>query len=192
MREKAVTRIIWEGRPPARRSVLETTEHADSQPLGSLDSQIARLYWMWRLGVAKQRLEPKVHVLLDMAMKQRKARLVGNQIHGGASKCGHDHCIFLDARTRLSVDLDELEHVPVEVHRVAVVTPIVKHQPVAASLSEYELPFMRIFLAVDEPVIDPVWPARHFFKDHVYGLVWRWVRRGLAKDGVVPARLRRR
>jgi len=26
--------------------MLEATEHADSQPLGSLDSQIARLYWM--------------------------------------------------------------------------------------------------------------------------------------------------
>ncbi len=37
-------------------------------------------------GVAKQRHETKVHVLLDIAMKQRQARLVGDHIHGGASK----------------------------------------------------------------------------------------------------------
>jgi hypothetical protein len=42
-----------------------------------------------------------------------------------------------------------------------IVTAIVKHQPVAASLPEHELPFMRIILAVDEPVIDPLETARH-------------------------------
>ena len=124
-------------------------------------------------GVAKQRHETKVHVLLDMAVKQREARLVSDQIHCGASKCGNDHRIFLDAGSGLAVELDELEQVPVHVQGVRIVTAIVKHQPVAASLPEHEFPFMRIFLAVDEPVIDPMGPARHFFKDHVDGLVWR-------------------
>src|SRR6202034_3578070 len=131
--------------------------------LAVLDRGIA---WFARKAVsdvAKQRHETKVHVLLDMAVKQRQARLVGDQIHRGASKCGHDHGIFLDAGSRLAVELDKLEQVPVHMQGVRIVTAIVKHQPVAASLSEHEFPFMRIFLAVDEPVIDPVGPARHFF-----------------------------
>jgi hypothetical protein len=144
------------------------------------------------LGVAKQRLETKVHVLLDMAVKQREARLVGDQIHGGASKCGHDHRIFPDAGSRLAVELDKLEQVPVHMQGVRIVAAIVKHQPVAASLPEHAFPFMRIFLAVDEPMIDPMGPARHFFKDHVDGLVWRGMRRGRAKDRVVPTLIRTR
>src|SRR5579863_504645 len=65
-------------------------------------------------GVAKQRHEAKVHVLLDMAVKQRRARLVRDYIHCGASKCGDDHCILPDAGSGLAVDLDELEQVPVQ------------------------------------------------------------------------------
>src|ERR1700691_5796649 len=94
--------------------------------------------------VAKQRHETKVHVLLDMAVKQRQARLVSDQIHCGASKCGNNHRILLDAGSGLAVELDELEQVPVHVQGVRIVTAIVKHQPVAASLSEQEFPFMRI------------------------------------------------
>jgi hypothetical protein len=52
-------------------------------------------------------------VLLDMAVEQCQARLVGDQIHRGASKCGNDHRIFLDAGGRLAVEFDELEQVPV-------------------------------------------------------------------------------
>ena len=82
-------------------------------------------------GVAKQRLETKVHVLLDMAMKQREARLIGDEIHRDASKCGNDHGILHDAGSWLAVEFDKLEQVPVEVQRVGIVTAIVKYQPVA-------------------------------------------------------------
>src|ERR1700689_2724553 len=123
-------------------------------------------------GVAKQRHETKVHVLLDMAVKQRQARVVSDQIHGGASKCGNYQRILLDAGSGFAVEPEELEQVPVHVQGVRIVPAIVKHQPVAASLSEQEFPFMRIFFAVDEPMIDSIGYARHFFKDHVEGLVW--------------------
>ena len=149
-----------------------------------------------RSGVAEQCLEAIVHVLLDVAVKQRETRLVGDQSHRGASECGNDHRILHHAGSRLAVDLDDLEQVPVDVHRVAVVTSIVKYQPVAASLPEHEFAFVRIFLAVDEPVIDPMGTARHFFENHVDGLVWRGMRgesgRRFAKNRVIPARARRR
>ena len=79
-------------------------------------------------GVAKQRLETKVHVLLDMTVKQGETRLVGDHIHS----------VLPDARGRFAVELDKLEQVPVHVQRVSFVTAIVKHQPVAASLTELQ------------------------------------------------------
>src|ERR1700685_409835 len=104
--------------------------------------------------VAKQSHEPKVHVLLDMAVKQRKARLVGDQIDRGASKCGNDHRVLLDAGGGLAVELDKLKQVPVEMQRMRIVAPIVKQQAIATSPMEHEFAFVRIFFAVDETVID--------------------------------------
>src|SRR5580700_4143293 len=77
--------------------------------------------------VTKQRHETEVHVLLDMAVKQSQAWLVGDQIHRGASKCGNDHRVFLDAGSRLAVEFDELEQVPVDMQRMRIVAAVVKH-----------------------------------------------------------------
>ena len=130
--------------------------------------------------VAKQRHETKVHVLLDMAVKQRQARLVGDQVHRGASICRNDHRVFHDAGSRLAVEFDELEQVPMDMERMRIVAAIVKHQPVAASLSEHEFPFMRIFFAVDEPVIDSIGSAGTFSK--TMSMVWS----GAGCGAVVP------
>jgi hypothetical protein len=54
-------------------------------------------------------------VLLNMTVKQREARLVGHQIHRGASIGGNDHRILLNAGRGLAVELDKLEQVPVQV-----------------------------------------------------------------------------
>ena len=62
-------------------------------------------------GIAKRRHETKVHVLLDMAVKQREARLVGDQIHSGAPKRGNDYRILHDAGSGLAVEFDKLEQV---------------------------------------------------------------------------------
>jgi hypothetical protein len=74
--------------------------------------QPAAWHAMWCSGVAKQRHETEVHVLLDMAVKQCEARLVGDRIHCGASKCGNNHRILLDAGRRLAVELHKLKQVP--------------------------------------------------------------------------------
>src|SRR5215469_1059625 len=179
MRDKSVTEMNWAVVSAVKRFLTQ-----NRHPSG--------LHAMRRSRVAKQRHETKVHVLLDMAVKEREARLVGYQIHRGASPCGNDHRVLLDPGSRLAVELDEFEQVPVHMQRVRIVAAIVKYQAVTASLSEQEFPFMRIFFAVDEPAIDPIGPAGRFLKDHVDDLVWRRMRRVRAKDRVVPARLRRR
>src|ERR1700727_2306423 len=85
-------------------------------------------------GVAKQRLETKVHVMLDMAVKQREAWLVGDQVHGGATKCGNNHRILHDAGGVFPVEFDELKHVSVHMRGVSIVAAFLKPQPIAASL----------------------------------------------------------
>ena len=93
-------------------------------------------------------------MLLDMAVKQREAGLAGDQIYRYASKCGNNYRILLNAGSRLAVDFDKLEQVPVNVHRVRIVAAIVKHQPIAISPVQEEFPIMRILFAIDQPVID--------------------------------------
>jgi hypothetical protein len=44
--------------------------------------------------VAQQCLETEVHVLLDMAVKQRRPRLVGGKVHAGAAVGGHHHRVL--------------------------------------------------------------------------------------------------
>src|SRR5580692_29136 len=127
--------------------------------------------------------------MLDMAVKQREAWLVRNQIHGGAPKCGNNHRILHDAAGGSAVELDKRKYVSVHMQGVIIISAIVKHQSIAASPPEHEFALVRIFLAVDQPMIEPMGSAWHLLKDHVNGFIWRGMRSGLAKDGVVPARL---
>src|ERR1700722_9204255 len=143
-------------------------------------------------GVSKQRFEAKIHVLLDMTVKQRKAWLVGDELHRDPSERGNDHSVLHDPASGLAVDLNDLEQVPVNVYRVTVVTSIVKHQSVPLSLSKHEFALVRIFFPVDEPVVDPVRSARYFFKDHIDNLVRSGKGTRLPKYGVVPLHLCRR
>src|ERR1700728_4862628 len=111
-----------------------------------------------------------------MAVKQRQAWLVGDQIHGGATKCGHYHRILHDAGSRFAVEFDQLEYMSVHMQGMGIVAAIVKPQPIAASAPEHEFPLVRIFLAGEQPVIEPMGPARYFLKDHVNGFIWLGMR----------------
>ena len=62
-----------------------------------------------RLFVGKERLEAKVHVLLDVAMEKRKSGLVGNQIYCRAAVERYDHSVFHDSGGWLTVDVHEFE-----------------------------------------------------------------------------------
>src|SRR6476469_5639739 len=97
----------------------ETFEHFGIGPLGTHNRQVwphawpmttftaGRIRSLWRrhsaavarcekcnttafpLQVAQQCLEAEIHVLLDMAVKQSKSRLVGGKVHAGAPVGGH-------------------------------------------------------------------------------------------------------
>ena len=57
------------------------------------------------LRVFKKRLETEVHVVLDVAMEQRRAGLIGQQIHRCSSIVRHDHVVLDDSRSGRSVHI---------------------------------------------------------------------------------------
>lgn len=78
----------------------------------------ARERWLAQnavLVVSKQRHKTKVHVLLDMAMEQSQAGLIGDEIDRCAAECGNDHRVLLHSGGRLAIDFDKFEHMPVDV-----------------------------------------------------------------------------
>ena len=134
-------------------------------------------------------------MLLDVAVEQRQPRLIGGEVHAGASVDRHHDRVLDDARGRLAVDLGDLEQVPMQVQRMRIVGAVAKDEPVARALLEHELLIVRIRLAVDREAVELARAARHLFEHHVDGLQ-RGSRRGLdarlAEDGVVPRRFCRR
>jgi hypothetical protein len=49
------------------------------------------------LGVAEEGLEAVIHVLLDVAVKQSEAGLIGGEVDGGAAEIGDDYRVLDDA-----------------------------------------------------------------------------------------------
>jgi hypothetical protein len=56
-------------------------------------------------GVTKQGFEAVVHVLLNMAMKQSEAGLIGGKVHNGTPIIGNHNRILNNSGSFLSIDL---------------------------------------------------------------------------------------
>jgi len=117
-------------------------------------------------GVAKQRLETKVHVVLDVAMKEREAWLVCDQIHGGTAKCGNDHRILHDACRGFAVELDKLEYMSVHMQGVSIVAAIVKHQAIAALANPSRTKSLRLMQSIQSMKIVRLPAENKRMRDH--------------------------
>src|ERR1035438_3457958 len=138
--------------------------------------------------VSQERLEAKIHMLLDMAMKQGEARLIRSKIHTGAPVGRHHHCILDDARGCFSVNLHDLELMTMQMQRMRIIGPIVKRQPVSHTLLEQKLPGVRIRFSVNSEAVKFARAARHLFKHHVQSVGRRRFRWRLAENCIVPNR----
>src|SRR5437879_12474861 len=72
-------------------------------------------------GVTEERFEAVVHVLLDVAVEEGEAGLIGGEVDDGAAKVRDYYGVFDDAGGFLAVDLGELPSRSVQVHGVGVV-----------------------------------------------------------------------
>ena len=104
--------------------------------------------------VAEEGFEAVVHVLLDVAVEEGEAGLVGGEVDDGAAVVGDDDGVLDDAGGFGSVDFDEFELVAVQMEGMGVVGAVAKDEAVAGSLVEDELAVVGVGLAVDEPGVE--------------------------------------
>ena len=77
-------------------------------------------------------------MLLDVAVEERQAGLVGGEVYYGAAVIGDDHRVLYDAGGLLAVDFDQLPPVAVEMQGVGVVGAVAEGEPVARALLQDE------------------------------------------------------
>ena len=87
-------------------------------------------------------------MLLNVAVKQRKPRLIGDHIHGNAAKHRDNHGIFHDSGRRFAIDIHQFKEVPVDVQWVGIVGAIAENDPVPRAFLQHKFLLVRIFLAV--------------------------------------------
>ena len=90
------------------------------------------------LRVPEERHESEVHVQLLVAVKERQARIVGEEVELELLEPPKHHDILHDAGGRFARDTSQLEAVTVQVQRVGVVALIVEDQAVAFSCLDHE------------------------------------------------------
>jgi hypothetical protein len=71
-----------------------------------------------RLDVTKSREHPGVQMVEQVAVEGPEARIVGVKGHHHASARRHQHCVAHRPGEALAVDLDDLEFMPMQMHRM--------------------------------------------------------------------------
>src|SRR6266700_3655922 len=122
-------------------------------------------------GVTEECFEAVVHVLLDVAVEEGEAGLIGGEVDYGAPVVGDDYGVLDDASGLFPVDLDQLPQMPVQVHGVGVVGAVAHHESVARALLQHELLLMWVGLAVDQPGVELSVSAGDLLEDHFDGLL---------------------
>ena len=64
-------------------------------------------------GVTKECFEAVVHMLLDVAVKEGEAGLIGGEVDDGAAVVRNDYCVLDDAGGLFPVDFGQLPQMPV-------------------------------------------------------------------------------
>src|SRR3974390_1267519 len=141
--------------------------------------------------IAEERHEPEIHVQLLVAMEERLARIVGDEIEFNFLKAAQHHHVLDDASGWLAAEPDQFETVPVQVQRMNVITGIAEFEPVAVALMYRIHRLHRLHrerFAVEGPLVEPIQRAVVFDDRHLDCLIGRGGRRiRFAKARVVPA-----
>ena len=156
---------------PRRKVIVRTVDTGRGQ------SALSRLAWTDRqrniTNSRKQRLEAVIHVLLDMAVKQGRSRLVGGKVHASAPKGGHHHRVLDDPRGGFAINLRDLESWwRLHMERMRIVGAVIETSAGSACrcLLEHATPRswgVRLLPFTVETVEFAGAARRHFFKNHV-------------------------
>ena len=107
-----------------------------------------------RSGIAEQGLEAEIHMLLDVAMEEREAGLVGGEVDAGSTVVRDDDRILQDPRGLPAIDLGEFKLMAVKMHGMGVVGAIAEDEPVTRTLLEDKLLFVWVWLAIHKPRVE--------------------------------------
>ena len=107
-----------------------------------------------------------------MAMVQRQARIIGNEIYLHALAARHVDRVLENSRGRLFADASQLKRMTVKVDRMIVAALVFHTDSVTLPFLYDQRIDIRPGVAVDRPSIKTAVAAENFFKDQINALIW--------------------
>jgi hypothetical protein len=151
--------------------LLYFTGHGESHR--ESHSGIERLYLRGRdLNVFKKSHETEIHVEILMAMKQCESRVIGYKIDVNSAEAFDQDSVFENSGSFFSVDLCDLEIMPMQVERVHVVALVDESQSIAATLLDLDRLALIVRLPIDCPNVEPAFTSVDFPNLHGNYFVW--------------------
>src|SRR5271154_2610801 len=98
-------------------------------------------------------------MLLDVAMKEGKSRLISSKVNARTAIVRNNHSILDDSRGLNPIDLSKFKLMTMEMHRMRVVGPVAKDKAITCALLQDELLLVRIGLAVHQPGVELTGPT---------------------------------
>src|SRR5665213_2181521 len=110
-----------------------------------------------------------------MAVKKSEPWIVSDKVNFHRMAWLHDHGILHYTRRLPAIHLSEFEDMSVKMHRMRVVTLIIKNQTVASPLMNNERISMRKRFSIDQPPVVAPFAPWNFLEYQMKGSVWgRW------------------
>ena len=108
-----------------------------------------------------------------MAVKQGEPGIVGDKIDINSTEAFHEHRVLKNAGCFFSMDLCDLEIVPMQVERVHIVALVDERESITAPLVNLDRLTLVVRLAIDRPYVESASAAVDFLDLHRNHFVWR-------------------
>src|ERR1700680_4939665 len=114
------------------------------------------------LNVFKESHETEIHVEILMAVKQGEPGIVGDKIDINSTEAFHENRVLKDAGCFFSIDLCDLEIVPMQVKRMHVVALVDERESITATQVNLDRLTLIVRLAIDRPYVEPASASRDY------------------------------
>src|SRR5208283_3135028 len=114
------------------------------------------------LNVFKESHEAEIHVEILMAVKQGEPGIVRDKIDINSTEAFHQNRVLKDAGCVFSVDLCDLEIMPMQVERMHVVALVDKSESIAATLMTLNRFALLVRLSIDRPDVESAFASVDF------------------------------
>ena len=152
-----------------------------------VESNACRPYLHGRgFNVFKESHEAEIHVEILMAVKQGEPGIVGDKIDINSTEAFHQNRVLKDAGCFFSVDLCDLEIMPMQVERMHIVALVDESESIATTLMNLYRLALIIRPAIDRPHVESASASVDFPDVHRNHFVWRDCCFRFTKQEVIP------